>query len=216
MFVVNSRLGLSSAAGCRSPCGRVHRPRLSFSRSYGYILPSSLTRVFPRTSGFSPRPPVSVCGTGAWPLVRSFSRQCGPPGFASPEGSAPGRLSALCTGDLPPVRPAAFDALFQPRARTAPCVTPSSNGPMRYRNFRLLSFACACCLGLGPDLPRDDERCPGTLGLSVGRIPTALFATHTGILAAALSTCPHGHASPMAVRSPTHCHKTMPRLRFRA
>ena len=32
----------------------------SFSRSYGGILPSSLTRVFPRPLGFSPRLPVSV------------------------------------------------------------------------------------------------------------------------------------------------------------
>ena len=167
-------------------------------------MPSSLTRVFPRTLGFSPRLPVSVCGTGTCHLVRSFSRQCGPSGFALPEGLAPGQLSASCRRDLPLLRPAAFDALFQPRARTAPCVTPSSNGPMRYRNFRLLSFAYACCLGLGPDLPRADDRCPGNLRLSVGRILTVLFATHTGILTAALSTCPSGHASPMAVRSPTH------------
>ena len=179
-------------------------------------MPSSLTRVFPRTLGSSPRLPVSVYGTGACSLVRSFSRQCGPSGFAFPEGSAPGQLSALCQGDLPPRRPAAFDALFHPRARTAPCVTPSSNGPMRYRNFRLLSFAYACCLGLGPDLPRADDRCPGNLRLSVGRILTVLFATHTGILTAALSTCPSGHASPMAVRSPTHHIAVMPRLRFRA
>ena len=179
-------------------------------------MPSSLTRVFPRTLGFSPRLPVSVCGTGTCSLVRSFSRQCGLSGFAFPEGSAPGQLSALCQGDLPPRRPAAFDALFQSRARTAPCVTPSSNGPMRYRNFRLLSFAYACCLGLGPDLPRADDRCPGNLRLSVGRILTVLFATHTGILTAALSTCPSGHASPMAVRSPTHHIAVMPRLRFRA
>ena len=39
---------------------RLHQLRPSFSRSYGCILPSSLTRVFPRTSGFSPRLPVSV------------------------------------------------------------------------------------------------------------------------------------------------------------
>ena len=167
-------------------------------------MPSSLTRVFPRTLGFSPRLPVSVCGTGTFHLVRSFSRQCGPSGFASPEGSAPGQLSALCSGDLPPKRPAAFDALFQSRARTAPCVTPSSNGSMRYRNFRLLPFAYACCLGLGPDLPRADERCPGNLRLSVGRILTVLFATHTGILTAIQSTAPYGTASPRMVRSPTH------------
>ena len=179
-------------------------------------MPSSLTRVFPRTLGFSPRLPVSVYGTGACSLVRSFSRQCGPSGFALPEGSAPGQLSAFCRRDLPLLRPAAFDALFQPRARTAPCVTPSSNGPMRYRNFRLLSFAYACCLGLGPDLPRADDRCPGNLRLSVGRILTVLFATHTGILTAMRSTCPYGHASSLMVRSPTHALSCMPRLRFRA
>ena len=35
-----------------------------FSRSYGVILPSSLTRVHSLTLGCSPRLPVSVCGTG--------------------------------------------------------------------------------------------------------------------------------------------------------
>ena len=37
-------------------------------------------------------------------------------------------------------------------------------------------------LGLGPDLPRVDERCPGILRLSVRQILTDVFATHTGIL----------------------------------
>ena len=37
-------------------------------------------------------------------------------------------------------------------------------------------------LGLGPDLPWDDDRCPGTLRLSVDKILTCLFATHTNIL----------------------------------
>ena len=166
-------------------------------------MPSSLTRVFPRTLGSSPRLPVSVYGTGAFHLVRSFSRQCGPSGFALPEGSAPGQLSASCRGDLPPRRPAAFDALFQSRARTAPCVTPSSNGSMRYRNFCLLSIAYACCLGLGPDLPWDDERCPGSLRLSVGQILTGRFATHTSILTSMRSSCPFGQPSTLMERSPT-------------
>ena len=56
--------------------------RLPLSRSYGYILPSSLTRVLPRTLGFSPRIPVSVYGTGGSSLTRSFSRQCGISSFA--------------------------------------------------------------------------------------------------------------------------------------
>ena len=35
-----------------------------FSRSYGVFLPSSLTTLLPLACGFSPRLPVSVCGTG--------------------------------------------------------------------------------------------------------------------------------------------------------
>ena len=58
-------------------------------------------------------------------------------------------------------------------------------------------------LGLGPDLPWDDDRCPGTLRLSVEGILTLLFAAHTGILSSCLSTCPSGQASPMQERSPT-------------
>ena len=51
------------------------------------------------------------------------------------------------------------------------------------------------CLGLGPDLPLDDDRCSGTLGLSVERILTFLFDTHTGILTSYVSTSPYGNAS---------------------
>ena len=74
-FLVNSRLGLFSAAFQRSGSLSLHARRLPLSRSYGYILPSSLTRVLPRTLGFSPRIPVSVYGTGGSFLTRSFSRQ---------------------------------------------------------------------------------------------------------------------------------------------
>ena len=58
--MVNSRLGLSSAAGSSFSRKGLHQLRPSLSRSYGCILPSSLTRVFPRTLGYSPRLPVSV------------------------------------------------------------------------------------------------------------------------------------------------------------
>ena len=67
MFLLNSRLGLFTAA-----LSREH----PFSRSYGVILPSSLTRVLSHTLGFSPRLPVSVCGTGTSRLARGFSWQC--------------------------------------------------------------------------------------------------------------------------------------------
>src|ERR1700736_180603 len=55
VFLVNSRLGLVTAAGSR---------RHPVSRSYGVNLPSSLTRVLPSTLVSSTSPPVSVCGTG--------------------------------------------------------------------------------------------------------------------------------------------------------
>ena len=67
MFLVNSRLGLFTAAYFR---------RHPFSRSYGVILPSSLTIVLSLTLGFSPHLPVSVCGTGTYGLTSGFSWQC--------------------------------------------------------------------------------------------------------------------------------------------
>src|SRR5690625_526741 len=56
-------------------CGSSYKEH-PFSRSYGVILPSSLTRVLPLTFGFSPRLPVSVSGTSTGYLTRGFSRQC--------------------------------------------------------------------------------------------------------------------------------------------
>src|SRR5512135_2082475 len=47
------------------------------SRSYGAILPSSLTRVLPIALVFSTRLPVSDCGTDTLDLARHFSRQHG-------------------------------------------------------------------------------------------------------------------------------------------
>ena len=70
--MLNSRLGLFTAAlsGCNT------LPEHPFSRSYGVILPSSLTRVHSLTLEFSSRLPVSVCGTGTSRLARGFSWQC--------------------------------------------------------------------------------------------------------------------------------------------
>ena len=46
--------------------------RLPFSLSYGAILPSSLTTLLPSVCGFSPRLPVSVCGTGTNNTIADF------------------------------------------------------------------------------------------------------------------------------------------------
>ena len=58
VFLLNSRLGLFTAASC------ITARKRPFSRSYRAILPSSLAVIHSSTLGFSPRPPVSVCGTG--------------------------------------------------------------------------------------------------------------------------------------------------------
>ena len=63
MFLVNSRLGLFSAAFFR---------RHPFSLSYGVILPSSLTTLLPSAFGFSPHLPVSVSGTGYGKSIAAF------------------------------------------------------------------------------------------------------------------------------------------------
>ena len=157
-------------------------------------MPSSLTRVFPRTLGFSPRLPVSVLVRVHAFSLEAFLGSVVHPVPLAPKGSRP-VSSRPCRGDLPPRQPTAFDAHFQSCARTPSCVTPSSNKSMQYRNVRLLSIAYALCLGLGPDLPWVDERCPGSLRLSVGRILTVLFATHTGILTSYQSSGPSGPPS---------------------
>src|SRR5699024_1599174 len=73
-----------------------------FSRSYGAILPSSLTRVLPLTFGFSPRLPVSVCGTGTCDLARGFSWQCGFGNFGTlfPSPSHLGIIGRICLSNF--------------------------------------------------------------------------------------------------------------------
>ena len=63
VFLLNSCLSLFSAAHSRGH---------PFSRSYGVILPSSLTILLPPALGFSPHPPVSVYGTGTYKTIAAF------------------------------------------------------------------------------------------------------------------------------------------------
>ncbi len=63
VFLVNSHNPHFSATSPRSWSKSIHADRHTFSRSYGVILPSSLTRVLSRALESSSRPPESVCGT---------------------------------------------------------------------------------------------------------------------------------------------------------
>ena len=127
--------------------------RSSFSLSYGCNLPSSLTRVFPRTLGFSPRLPVSVYGTGGSVLARSFSWQCGIHEFVKVSFNSPSPLTLMYGGfpchtgyGLGHALPAACScALLRHSIAQTDCsgtgISTCSPSPMRL------------CLGLGPDLP---------------------------------------------------------------
>ena len=98
-------------------CALPSRGRGPFSRSYRTILPSSLATDHSSTFGFSPRPPVSVSGTGGCSLALEVFL-----GSMSPDHCPPGRSLAVLSGspqrgDLPPRRSATpFNALFRQRA----------------------------------------------------------------------------------------------------
>jgi len=65
---------------------RYNLPGRTLSRSYGANLPSSFSRVLSSALGFSPCPPVSVCGTVSLELkLRGFSWKRGIDHFG-PEG----------------------------------------------------------------------------------------------------------------------------------
>ena len=141
MFLVNSCLNLFTAA-CRS--------RHPFSRSYGVILPSSLTIVRSLTLGFSPHLPVSVCGTGTLDLTSGFSWQREISCFSS--FASPSQPSLQCA-DLPTHKPHCLDAVKPTPRSTYPSASPRrSNDPWWYRNLYLLSIAYAFRPRLRPRL----------------------------------------------------------------
>ena len=141
MFLLNSCLSLFSAA--RS----LWHP---FSRSYGVILPSSLTRVLPFVLGFSPRPPVSVCGTGTYLLLSSFSCQREFNNFPT-EVRSPSRPSFATRTSLRYGLIAWTESTIAPLCLSF-CVTASSNALTWCRNINLLSIAYDCCPRLRPRL----------------------------------------------------------------
>ena len=140
MFLLNSRLGLFSAANLR------WHP---FSRSYGVILPSSLTRVLSFVLGFSPRPPASVCGTGTLTIVSTFSCQRGFTCF-------PTCLRSFIQSAflLSVLHYSAASRTPQALPSTCSCYPSVSvhHSYRWYRNLHLLSIAYDCCPRLRPRL----------------------------------------------------------------
>ena len=140
-----------------------------FSRSYGVILPSSLTMLLPSALGFSPHPPVSVYGTGMYGTIAAFLDTwlaCFPTEVRSASRlRLTGRICLPC----------------------ASSACPELHAPVRLSTYvpTVLTIHSAgistCCpsattfvLTLGPDLPRADQLYPGILGYSAERILTSL------------------------------------------
>ena len=161
MFLLNS---------CLSPFSAALFPGHPFSRSYGVILPSSLTMLLPSALGFSPHPPVSVYGTGARRAIAAFLGT---------------QLAFFATLISLRVRPSAYRAdlltlhllslhrFLLSRLMLSPCVPT-------FLMIRSTGISTCCpsdtylYLSLGPDLPRADQLYPGNLGYSAGRILTFL------------------------------------------
>ena len=192
MFLLNSCLSLFSAA--RPPW----RP---FSRSYGAILPSSLTMLLPSALGFSPHPPVSVYGTGAWKAIAAF---LGGWSMLFATSSSLHVTHSVSTCGFSFMPPYALVPVFPfPACTSLP--RPRSSVPMRYRNLNLLSIGYASLPRLRPRLPQGRSALPWNpwiFGRKDSHLP---LATHSGILSSQPSTAPSGTASSVLRMLPYRC-----------
>ena len=161
MFLLNSCLGQFSAAS-----SRWH----SFSRSYGVILPSSLTTLLPPALGFSPHPPVSVYGTGLSKTIAAFLDAWL---THFPTLYSVRITSSDCTADLPAALLPRLHRLFHFRLWLSLCV-PTVLFVCGTGISTCYPSTTTFVLALGPDLPREDQLYPGNLRYSAGRILTFL------------------------------------------
>ena len=158
MFLVNSRLGLFTAASSRlrdrkrSPTTLMRRP---FSRSYGANLPSSLTRVISSALARLCLPACVSLRYGHLDVsLRGFSWQMNSTTSSRKKGN-PHRGSRkaifrICLEDLS----RRLDLVIQHQAGLSFCVTPSLSTIRVVPEFSArLSIAYAFCLGLGPTYP---------------------------------------------------------------
>ena len=182
MFLLNSCLSLFSAA--RSPWH-------PFSRSYGVILPSSLTMLLPPALGFSPHPPVSVYGTGTDHTIAAFLDSWNhalPYFYFGPHHAfgLPGGFSCQTPTSLAPV-------FSFPGCTVLLC--PHSSDDSQYRNLNLLSIDYVFRPRLRPRLTQSRSALlwkPWIFGLEDSHLH---LATHSGILSSYRSTAPYGTAS---------------------
>jgi hypothetical protein len=192
VFLVNSCLGLFTAATS------LWHP---FSRSYGVILPSSLTMVLSLTLGFSPHLPVSVLGTGTSYLASGFSRRREVRPFGSLASSS--RLTSISTYFTILTR-LSLEHTLPAVCWTSPSVSPLHSCNIRwYRNLYLLSISYGFRPRLRPRLTlsgRTFLRNPWIFGGQDSHLPCA---THANILSPVRSSSTSISPSLPTGRSPT-------------
>ena len=159
MFLLNSCLSLFSAA---HSCGH------PFSRSYGVILPNSLTMLLPSALGFSPHPPVSVYGTGTYKTIAAFLGTW----LTRFVTEISLHITSLdCMTDLPVTLLPRLYRLFHFRPVLSTCV-PTVLFICGTGISTCYPSTTTLVLALGPDLPREDQLYPGNLRYSAFKILT--------------------------------------------
>ena len=147
-------------------------------------MPSSLTILLPSALGFSPHPPVSVCGTGTYKTIAAFLDSQGPglPYLCSVRVTSSDRAADLPTALLPRLH-----RDFHSRIPFPVCV-PTVLFICGTGISTCYPSTTSFDLALGPDLPRADEPSSGNLGSSVRGI-----LTHVPLLTPAFSlpAAPH-------------------------
>ena len=194
-------------------CDLASLPRLPLLRTYGVNLPSSLTTLLPLVLGFSPHPPVSVCGTGTFALDSGFSRQCEIIDFGT-------LISLLIT---PRKREAYFTtSLSSTLERTFPAVRfdyPSASPPLyneqvQYRNINLLSIGYAFRPRLRSRLTLGGRPFPRKPWIFDGEDSHFTLVTYSDILTTDTSTRPCDRASTAYSKLLYHALKVHPQLRY--
>ena len=156
-------------------------------------MPSSLTILLPSALGFSPHPPVSVCGTGTYKTIAAFLDSQGPglPYLCSVRITSSDRAADLPTALLPRLL-----RVLHPRIPFPVCV-PTVLFICGTGISTCYPSTTSFDLALGPDLPRADQLYSGNLGYSAARIPTLL-----SLLIPAFSLLSSPHPLPVMLRSP--------------
>ena len=183
MFLLNSCLGQFSAATFTWH---------SFSRSYGVILPSSLTTLLPPTLGSSPHPPVSVYGTGPCYTIAAFLDRKGPQlrYFCF----APHHAFVSCRTDFPILRLPRLHRAFHSRL-CFPSRVPAVLITRGAGIFYLLSIGYASLPLLRPRLTQSRSALLWKPWIFGHKDSHLILATHSGILSSMQSTAPYGTAS---------------------